>query len=219
MRTLQQSPRLREQFQSQVTQSKAASQEKVTQRFKGSFLESLVPIAHEINQFRNSVKGAVGESFVSWSLVFDSLPDTWVCFPNALIPIDNKVTEIDRLIVSPNGVFLIEVKNWSGSFAAYRDNWKRREGSRWIPLQNSPTKQSLYHQRCFYKWIRPIVPALPRDFVHAPVVFPSAKWIGAKESSVPVLHGISSLKAFLSQSNESLSLNQVNQIVEAVSQA
>ena len=216
MRTLQQSSHLREKFQNQVIQKKAASQEKVVQSFQGTFLESLVPIAYEINQFRNSVKGVIGESVVSWSLAFDSLPDTWVCFPNALIPVGDKVTEVDRLIISPNGVFLIEVKNWTGSFAAYRDNWKRREGSGWVILQNSPTKQSFYHQRCFYKWIRPLVPGLPSDFVYAPVVFLSAKWIGAKESSVPVLHGLNSLKKFLFETQQCLSLEQVNQVVDVL---
>lgn len=219
MQTLQQSSRLREQFQSQVKQNQAAGRKKVTQNFDGTFLESFVSISYNVNQIRNSIKGTLGESFVSLSLAFESLPNTWFCFPNALIPVGNKVTEVDRLIVSPSGVFLIEVKNWKGSFAAYRDNWKRREGSNWIPLQKSPTKQSLYHQRCFYKWIRPLVPNLPRDFVHAPVVFPSAKWIGAKECCVPVLDSLGSLRSFLLKTQEYLTQEQVNQIVKALSEA
>ena len=218
MRTLQQSSRLREQFQSQVRQSQATGRQKVTRKVNGTFLEPLVSIAYDFNQFRNSVKVAVGESVASWSLAFGALPDTWVCFPNALIPVGNRVTEVDRLIVSPNGVFLIEVKNWSGSWAAYRDNWKRREGSRWIPIQNSPTKQSLYHQRCFYKWIRPLVPGLPRDFVQSPVVFPSAKWIGAKECSVPVFDSLALLRGFLQKTQECLSSQQVAQIVATLSE-
>jgi hypothetical protein len=219
MQTLQQSSRLREQFQSQVKQNQAVGRKKVTQNFDGTFLESFVSISYNVNQIRNSIKGTLGESFVSLSLAFESLPNTWFCFPNALIPVGNKVTEVDRLIVSPSGVFLIEVKNWKGSFAAYRDNWKRREGNNWIPLQKSPTKQSLYHQRCFYKWIRPLVSALPRDFVHAPVVFPSAKWIGAKECCVPVLDSLGSLRSFLIKTQEYLTQEQVNQIVKALAEA
>lgn len=219
MQTLQQSSRLREQFKSQVKQSKAAGLKKVAQPFNGTLLERFTSISHEVKQLQNSIKGTIGESFVSYSLAFESLPDTWFCFPNALIPVGNKVTEVDRLIVSPSGVFLIEVKNWKGSFVAYRDNWKRREGNNWIPFQNSPTKQSLYHQRCFYKWIRPLVPNLPPDFVHAPVVFISARWIDAKECSVPVLGNLRILKSFLLKTQKCLTQEQVNQIVKALSEA
>ncbi len=211
MKFLYQSPSLREQFHNQVAQRKAASQNKMV---KGTLLEGFIPIVHEIHQAQNSFKGTFGESVVSSLL--SSLPDTWTCFPNALIPVGQKVTEIDLLIISPHGVFLVEVKTWTGSFAAYRDNWKRRQGSTWIPLEGSPTKQNLYHQGCFYRWIRCLVSKLPSNFVQSPVVFPCAKWIGAKECSVPVLDSINKLKSFLLQGVELLSLNQVNEITEAV---
>jgi Nuclease-related domain len=218
MKFLHQSSSLREQFHNQVAQRKTVSRNKMVEGsiFKGTLLEGFVPIVHEIHQAQNSFKGAFGESVVSSLL--SSLPDTWTCFPNALIPVGQKVTEVDLLIVSLNGVFLVEVKTWTGSFAAYRDNWKRRQGSTWIPLEGSPTHQSLYHQGCFYRWIRSLVHGLPNDFVQSPVVFPSAKWIGAKECGVPVLEGIDKLKAFMLRSPEVLSLNQVGQIIEAVSQ-
>ena len=207
------SNQLREQFQKQIAQHKRS----VNLRKQKNFLDLLTPILG-IDDISNSIKGYMGETITSWSLAFEVLPDTWICFPNALIPVGDRLTEIDRLIVSPNGVFLIEVKNWAGSFAAYRDNWKRREGNQWIPIENSPTKQSFYHQKCFYKWIRPLIPGLPSNFVSAPVVFLSAKWIGAKELSVPVLKGLSSLRQFLMNSSQCLSLEQVNQIVEVVTQ-
>jgi Nuclease-related domain len=52
-------------------------------------------------------------------------------FNNALIPTPTgKLTEIDCLIIGTAGIFLIEIKTWQGSFSAYKDKWKRREGSK-----------------------------------------------------------------------------------------
>jgi len=213
----QQSSQLREQFNNQVESKKDIKKEKLVQEWKGSFIETILPLAFDINQSIKSFKGSFGESFIFQSLSF--LSDEWVCIPNALIPVADSVTEVDCLLVSTSGVFLIEVKTWTGSFAAYRDKWKRREHDRWILLENSPTKQSLYHQRCFYRWVRSLVSGLPSDFVQAPVVFLSAKWIGEKESSVPVLHGSTALKNFLVQVENCLSLQQVSRLVEVISQA
>ncbi len=139
-----------------------------------------------------------------------SLPDSWVMFKNALIPIKSKkLTEIDLLIIGNRGVFLVEVKTWKGSFTAYEDKWKRREGMRWIPVENSPKSQSLYHKKMFQQWIMPQISGFPEDFVFAPVVFPVAKWIGITNFSVPVLQGFQELTEMLKQSPECLTNEQV----------
>ncbi len=113
------------------------------------------------------------------------------------------------LIIGSGGIFLTEVKTWNGSFAAYRDNWKRREGVNWVPLSNSPTSQSAYHQKVFQRWPEWQMPRLPKHCFNAPVVFPVAKWIGAKECCVTVCHGMRAFADLLLQSPECLSTNQI----------
>ncbi len=216
MRTLQQSPTLRQRFASQVNERKAASREKTLEQLGGGIFGAIGVIGHDLYQLKNSVKGGWGEMVASFGVSLN-LPDTWYCFENALIPVGDRVTEIDRLIVGPGGVFLIEVKNWGGVYAAFRDNWKYKKNNQWVPLDTSPTKQSSYHQRCFYKWLRPLVPGLPRDFVHAPVVFLSVRWLGVNQCSVPVLSGVSALRKFLNEAGTVLSHEQVNSIVNAIS--
>lgn len=139
-----------------------------------------------------------------------SLPDNWVMFKNALIPTKSrKLTEIDLLIIGDAGAFLVEVKTWKGSFAANQNQWKRREGRKWVPLENSPTSQSIYHKKMLENWIIPQVSGFPEEFVFAPVVFLAAKWVGATNCSVPVLQGFQELTQMLQQSPKCLTNEQV----------
>ncbi len=58
---------------------------------------------------------------------------------NVVIPTKaGKSTEIDLLLIGNTGVYLVEVKTWKGSYSAYRDKWKVRQGKQWIPLDKSP---------------------------------------------------------------------------------
>lgn len=211
MKISRQSSQLRAKFQQQVQQKVSASREAVEDKLGGGWLGSLGATLHDIRQLKNQAKGFIGETVVNFLLT--SFDDTWVAFPNALIPATNgKLTEVDLLIVGLKGVFLIEVKTWSGSFSAYRDKWKQRSGNVWVALENSPTEQSLYHQKMFYKWIINNVSDLAPDAVSAPVVFTIAKWIGATHCSVPVCLGVKELKKLIDSSDICLTTQQVELI-------
>ncbi|RQH19741.1 NERD domain-containing protein [Okeania hirsuta] len=159
-------------------------------------------------QFRNQINGNLGETFLS--LLLMSLPDNWVMFKNALIPTKSRnLTEIDLLIIGNAGAFLVEVKTGKGSFSANQDKWKRREGAKWFPLENSPTSQSIYHKKMFENSIMPQVSGFPENFIFAPVVFPVEKWIGTTNSSVPVLQGFQELTQMLQQYPKCLTNEQV----------
>ncbi|WP_375471225.1 nuclease-related domain-containing protein [uncultured Nostoc sp.] len=151
------------------------------------------------------------------SLLLQFFPDTWVIFNNALVPTNSgSLTEIDHLIIGEGGVFLVEVKTWKGSFSAYKDKWKRRVGNNWVAVYDSPTSQSLYHQKMFSQWIISLISNLPDGFVVAPVVFPIAKWIGANDCSVPVLQGIPALLQMINNSRDCLTPMQVQGIAQAI---
>ncbi|MCC5612763.1 NERD domain-containing protein [Nostoc sp. CHAB 5834] len=215
MKTLQQSPLLRAVFQQKIDTKKSTKHQEIHETLGNGFLGGLGSFMFEFKQAKNKFKGNMGEWGVS--LLLQSFPDTWVIFNNALIPTNSgSLTEIDHLIIGEAGVFLVEVKTWKGSFSAYKDQWKRREGNNWVAVSDSPTSQSIYHQKMFSQWITSLMPNLPNGFVAAPVVFPIAKWIGVNDCSVPVLQGIPALLEMIKSSRDCLTPMQVQAIAQAV---
>lgn len=216
MRRLHQSPSLRAAFQKQVDEKVSSKREAIHEALGDGFVGSLGELVFQLKQAKNQFKGSLGEGAVA--MMLGNLPDTWVMFHSALIPTNRSgtLTEVDHLLVGPGGIFLLEVKTWKGSFSADRDNWKRREGNNWVPISNSPTSQSAYHQKMFTEWITAAVPHLPDGLVTAPVVFLDAKWVGTNHCSVPVLHGIHPLLAMIGSSPVRLTAVQVQEIASVV---
>lgn len=216
MKILSQSSTLRVAFQAQIESKIQGQREFQQDRFGESFLGQLSSFCWEVNRVSKQVKGSLGEGVVSFLLQW--LPDSDILFNNALIPTRKPgiLTEIDHLIIATNGVFLVELKTWKGSFSAYQDQWKRREGKRWVSLDPSPSSQSAYHQQMFERWIRSLLPNLPANFVTAPVVFPIADWVETTQCSVPVLHRVSALLDLLKGSEPCLTAPQVAAIASAV---
>lgn len=216
MQILSQSSTLRVAFEAQIASKIQGQRESRKDRFQDSFLNQLDSFSWEINRVSKQVKGSLGENIVSFLLQW--LPDSDILFNKALIPTRKPgiLTEIDHLIIGRNGVFLVELKTWKGSLSAYQDQWKRREGKQWVPLNQSPSSQSAYHQQMFEGWIRSILPDLPANFVTAPVVFPIADWVGTTQCSVPVLHRVSALLNLLKESKPCLRVQQVSAIAAAV---
>jgi len=216
MRTLQQSATLRSAFQQKITAKKAAKHEEIHEVLGNGILGGIGSFMYEFNQAKNQFKGSMGECGVS--LILQQLPDTWVMFNNALIPAGKpgNLTEIDHIIIGTGGVFLLEIKTWKGSFSAYNDKWKRREGSNWVAISDSPTSQSAYHQKMFSQWINSVIPNLPDNFVYAPVVFPIAKWLGVNNCSVPVLQGVPALLQTMVNSSVCLTIQQIQSIAQVI---
>jgi Nuclease-related domain len=216
MRILSQAPSLSAAFQDRIEARINTQIQEINSRLDNGLLSIVAGIGFEFDRARKQVKGNMGEWGVS--LLLHSLSDEWVMFRNALIPTNKSgaLTEIDIIIIGKNGIFLIEVKNWSGSFSAYKDKWKRRQGNNWIAIESSPTMQSNYHRKMFERWITPIVPNLPDRFVIAPVIFPTAKWLGVKDCSAPVLENINALLSMINNSPECLNSTQTFSISEAI---
>ncbi|MBP0011781.1 MAG: NERD domain-containing protein [Roseofilum sp. SID2] len=165
----------------------------------------------------NEVKGSMGEGFIAG--VLTTLPDSWGMFHSALIPgTSGKLTEIDILLIGPGGIFVIEVKNWRGSYSAYRDNWKRRDGQNWIDISNSPTSQNLYHRNSFQKWLYKQFKSGPYPKITAPAIFPSARWVNTTDCSVPVLTDPKELLDLITQSTHCITGEQCRDIINRIAQ-
>ncbi|MEA5514283.1 nuclease-related domain-containing protein [Nodularia sp. UHCC 0506] len=216
MKVLQQSSTLRARFNEKINAKKSAQRQEVNQVLGNNLFGQLGSFVYEFQQVKNQFQGNMGEWGIS--AIMQAFPDTWVMFNNALIPTNNSgdLTEIDHLIIGLKGIFLLEIKTWKGSFTAYQDKWKRREGNSWVAISNSPTSQSAYHQKMFSRWINSVVPNLPDTSVYAPVVFPIAKWLGINNCSVPVFHGVPALLQTMVSCPQCLTEREVQLIAEAV---
>jgi hypothetical protein len=58
------------------------------------------------------VKGYLGEADVRQRL--KNLPEEYITFHDVLVPNEDKTTQIDHIVVSPYGIFVIETKNYKG---------------------------------------------------------------------------------------------------------
>jgi hypothetical protein len=89
-------------------------------------LVSLVPLAafyFYLGGYRAYSGGLEGEKRVA-KLLTSSLSNDYYLINS--ISFANDHGDIDHIVLGPNGVFVIETKNWSGRITCQGDNWQRR---------------------------------------------------------------------------------------------
>lgn len=64
------------------------------------------------NQYRKYNTGIVGEE--KTQAVLSSLPSNYHCFYNVPVSYGDKLSELDNLIISKNGIVIVETKNYAG---------------------------------------------------------------------------------------------------------
>jgi hypothetical protein len=90
------------------------------------FLLSLVPLAafyYYMRNYRVYNAGWAGEKQVT-NLLSSKLSDEYLLL-NGLY-LRNGGGDIDHVVLGPNGVFILETKNWSGDITCNGDEWQRR---------------------------------------------------------------------------------------------
>jgi hypothetical protein len=93
-------------------------------------LVRVLNVSHRL--LRNYFKGARGEELVARELAH--LPDDYAVFHGLALPAapGAGVGDLDHVVIGPNGLFLVETKNWSGHVSVRdgrltvdgRDHWK-----------------------------------------------------------------------------------------------
>jgi hypothetical protein len=177
----------------------------------------------DLEQGINQGKGEWGEFHVAHHLRRD-LPDSWVIFHNAIIePRPDVFAQIDILLIGPPGLFLIEAKAWRGSYTAYRDEWKRREGRHWVEC-SSPTKQVSRHVALIKPWLHQCLSVndheWARQYVVPLVVFTQAQWLRTTACSAPVFDGVKPLLQHLrAQPLQVLNMAQIEEVAHLIARA
>jgi len=119
---------------------------------------------------RNIIRGWLGEkiaTFGMWALLDQTI---YHRVDNAIIPAPNGTTQIDHILVSQFGVFVIETKNLKGWIfgSPQSDKWTQNIYGKKFPFQN-PIKQNFRHTKCLSEHLR-----LNHKFFH-PVIFFAAE--------------------------------------------
>ncbi|MEP2783738.1 MAG: nuclease-related domain-containing protein [Pseudoruegeria sp.] len=116
---------------------------------------------------RASVLGSIGELKVALRLRRALDPDIYTIFHEVLLPSRGGTTQIDHVIVSRFGIFVIETKNMSGWIfgGADQKSWTQSFPRKKLKFQN-PLRQNYRHLRTLED-----VLAVPRAALHNVVVF------------------------------------------------
>ena len=122
-------------------------------------------------------KGKVGElgTDISQKLLLNS--KEYHCFNNALVKGVSRETQIDHIIVSKYGIFVVETKNRSGSIYGSADdsNWTQVLGNKRIGFQN-PLQQNKLHTKSLAHFLK-----IDHGKIHSVVIF----WGGTFKKEMP----------------------------------
>jgi hypothetical protein len=215
----------RQKIREKIARERRAIQERIDEEVPSWISWALKPLAglvHESKVRRDAEVGQGGEDRAGFSLWL-WLSKQWVLVNDVVLePKPDEFIQIDHVLVGPLGVFLIETKAWEGAFTAYKDNWKRKEGSRWVPC-DSPTKQNVRHLRLFRVWLEDVLPdlksVLPQDGITPLVLLLRAKWLRVKDCSMQVFQSTLDLHTYLRRRPRLLTDDQVTLIADTLTRA
>ena len=97
--------------------------------------------------FGNRLRGLLGE--LKSSNVLNKLPSEYKKYSDLMLYSDHRTHQIDNLVISKYGIFVIEMKNYQGKVVGneFSDKWTQYIGSKKNKFYN-PIKQNYGHMRC-----------------------------------------------------------------------
>jgi restriction system protein len=100
------------------------------------------------------VPGWIGEKTTTVGMRLRLDAEAYRQINNGIVPSRNDITQIDQILVSVFGVFVIETKNMKGRIfgSAEDDTWTQMLGGRKHQFQN-PLKQNYRHPRCLAEYL------------------------------------------------------------------
>ena len=108
----------------------------------------IIVIAIILYLFRNKIKGKLGE--IKSSNELNKLDrEEYKVLDNIILYSDNKTHEIDNIVISKYGLFIIEMKNYIGKVSGSKDDdkWTHYAYKNVNKFYN-PVKQNYGHMRC-----------------------------------------------------------------------
>jgi len=127
----------------------------------GVFLKFILPVGILLIIFsllfvfvRKKAKGFIGEEGLSTALSLKLDRKTYSIFENLYVPAGESATQIDLLVLSVYGIFVVEIKNYSGwIFGDEKSkNWTQVVYSKKNQLQN-PLRQNYKHVKALAEYL------------------------------------------------------------------
>ena len=122
-----------------------------------------------MSSFKSQVRGWIGEKATQAGIFFSLDSKIYKAFHDVIIRSGNGTTQIDHIIVSKYGIFVIETKNYSGWIFGSEDNAKWTQmmgrGKKKYSFQN-PLRQNYKHTKSLSKYL-----GLNHDVMHSIVFF------------------------------------------------
>lgn len=111
-----------------------------------------------------------GEALVREALTLNFSSPSYHLLNNVTLPIKDGTTQVDHILVSRYGVFVIETKHYTGSISGdpYAAEWTQVRFSKQYKFQN-PIRQNYLHVAA----VAELLDFLPSDQIHSIVVFTS----------------------------------------------
>lgn len=106
----------------------------------GPFLLDRLILKRLDQQIDNFRKGQKGEERVI-EVILQTLDGNWALFRNIQLPGRNN-GDLDTVLVGPSGVWVLEIKNFSGEYRNIGERWEFQVGNSWKPHQKSPSRQA-----------------------------------------------------------------------------
>jgi len=101
----------------------------------------------------NYFKGKISE-FTTNKILRLFLPRSAVVLSSVVLKVSPYSTiEIDHIVLSRSGIYLIEEKNWRGIYYCGPDMWYIKTGHNMFRPVKSPVVQHERHYRLFIKWL------------------------------------------------------------------
>ena len=172
----------------------------------------LIPLAILIGMLKSSwFKGLAGEFVVNVlaKLLLDK--NEYRIIENVTLPIENGTTQIDHVIISSFGVFVVETKNIKGwIFGGAQDAmWTQKIYKHSDKFQN-PLHQNYKHVKTLQQLL-----SLKDDQIHSLVVF-----VGDSKFKTPmpenVTHGIGYIRYIKSKKRRVISSTEVSEIIRKI---
>lgn len=136
---------------------------------------------------KNNIKGTVGETKINLKLsVF--LPAGYLILNNVTIPNGDRFSQIDHIVVSKSGIFVIETKNYSGWIHGQENsqNWTQSFYNSKNQFYN-PIKQNKTHIAVIKSILSEAFPNAKLKF-HSIIVFTGEAELKNVYTKTPVIH-------------------------------
>lgn len=160
-----------------------------------------------------SRKGAAGESQVSNILA--SLPKNYHVINNVIVPNQQTTSQIDHVVVSPYGIFVLETKNFSGWIYGTEeaDQWKETFRTTGATSFRNPIKQNWGHVYALAEYL-----SIDKRAFKPIVVFSNSATLKVR-TTLPVIYMSQLKKHILSYTQEIIPQENMERIYDRISKA